>query len=186
MSLLFLITELPSLQIGLRSAQIQRGSAQVVLRNPQLINGGQTAYTLARIYEACVEADDFRVFTGKEVLLRVITLVGLPASRQEARLNLIEAISKASNSQTKIEESDRRSNDAVQVRLQDEFFEKYGLYYERKRGEFSDGLRDRYLSADLVVNREGLFELPLPANTMSIRLGLAFLSFSRQARSLLC
>jgi hypothetical protein len=139
----------------------KRGTAQVLLRNPQLINGGQTAYTLARIYEACVQAGDFKVFRGKEVLLRVITLVGLTASRQEARLNLIEAISRASNSQTKIEESDRRSNDTVQLRLQDEFFEKYGLYYERKRGEFSDGLHDGYLSADLVVNRERLVRVAL-------------------------
>jgi hypothetical protein len=91
----------------------------------------------------------------------VITFVGLTASRQQARLNLVEAISKASNSQTKIEESDRRSNDPVQLRLQEEFFEKYGLYYERKRGEFSDGLHDGYLPRDLVVNRERLVRVAL-------------------------
>ena len=95
------------------------------------------------------------------MLLRVITFVGLTASRQDARLNLIEAISKASNSQTKIEESDRRSNDPVQLRLQEEFFETYGLYYERKRGEFSDGLHDGYLPSDLVVNRERLVRVAL-------------------------
>ena len=139
----------------------KQGTAQVVLRNPQLVNGAQTAYTLARIYEDCASTGDFTVFKGKEVLLRVITFVSLNPSRQEARTNLIGAISKASNSQTKIEESDRRSNDPVQLRLQQEFFDKYGLYYERKRGEFSDGLRDGYLPPDLVVNRERVVRVAL-------------------------
>jgi hypothetical protein len=148
-------------QTSISSDTAKQGTAQVVLRNPQLVNGGQTAYTLARIYESCVSKKDFEVFKGKEVLLRVITFIGLTASRQEARLHLIEAISRASNSQTKIEESDRRSNDPVQMRLQQEFFEKYGLYYERKRGEFSDGLKGGYLPVDLVVNRERLVRVAL-------------------------
>ena len=146
---------------SISSDTARRGTAQVVLRNPQLVNGGQTAYTLARIYEACTSKKDFDIFKGKEVLLRVITFVGLTAARQEARLNLIEAISKASNSQTKIEESDRRSNDPVQLKLQEEFFEQCGLYYERKRGEFSDGLHNGYLPVDLVVNRERLVRVAL-------------------------
>jgi hypothetical protein len=146
---------------SISSDTAKQGTAQVVLRNPQLVNGGQTAYTLARIYEACTSIKDFAAFKGKEVLLRVITFVGPTATRQEARLNLVEAISKASNSQTKIEESDRRSNDPVQLRLQEEFFAKYGLYYERKRGEFSDGLHDGYLPAKLIVNRERLVRVAL-------------------------
>ena len=90
------------------------------------------------------------------MLLRVITFVGITPARQEMRVKLIGDISKASNSQTRVEESDRRSNDPVQTRLQEEFFEKHGLYYERKRGEFSDGLRNGYIASDLVVNRERL------------------------------
>jgi hypothetical protein len=146
---------------SISSDTAKQGTAQVVLRNPQLVNGGQTAYTLARIYEACISTKNFNVFKGKEVLLRVITFIGLTTSRQAARLNLIESISKASNSQTKIEESDRRSNDPVQLRLQEEFFEECGLYYERKRGEFSDGLHNGYLPADLIVNRERLVRVAL-------------------------
>jgi hypothetical protein len=142
----------------------KQGTAQVILRNPQLVNGAQTAYTLARIYEGCSSVKDFEIFKGKEVLLRVITFVGLKASRQEARLDLIGAISKASNSQTKVEESDRRANDPIQLRLQQEFFETYGLYYERKRGEFSDGLHDGYLPSDLVVKRERLVRVSLACN----------------------
>jgi len=140
----------------------KHATAQVVLRNPQLVNGGQTAYTLGRIYQDCLAANDFSVFKGKEVLLRVITFVGpTKAANLEARNELIGSISKASNSQTKIEESDRRSNDPIQLELQKEFFERYGLYYERKRGEFSDGLHAGYISESLVVNREKLIKVGL-------------------------
>lgn len=147
---------------SISSDTARRGTAQVVLRNPQLVNGGQTAYTLSRLYESCLASNDFSMFKGKEVLLRVITFVGTKTSANEAdRLELIGAISKASNSQTKVEESDRHSNDQIQIRLQEEFFKRYGLYYERKRGEFSDGLHFGYIGADLLVNRERVIRVAL-------------------------
>jgi hypothetical protein len=136
----------------------RQGTAQVVLHNPQLVNGGQTAYTLSHIYE---ESRDKKIFKGKEVLLRVITFVGATGKHQYSKLKLIGDISKASNSQTKIDESDRRSNDDIQVRLQHKFFEAYGLYYERKRGEFSDGRRYGYVSSDNIINRETLVRVAL-------------------------
>jgi hypothetical protein len=137
-------------------------TAQVVIRNPQLINGGQTAYTLSRIYQNCISTGDFSVFKGKEVLLKVISFVGKPKpANLMDRLDLITSISKASNSQTKIEESDRRSNDPIQLELQREFFESYGLFYERKRGEFSDGIHAKYINSDLIVNRENLVRVAL-------------------------
>jgi hypothetical protein len=140
----------------------KQGTAQVVLRNPQLVNGAQTAYTLGRIYEQCSLTNNFKVFKGKEVLLKVITFVSpFKAADEHARLTLIGEISKASNSQTKVDESDRRSNDPIQVRLQKELFENYGLYYERKRGEFSDGIHYGYLPPTLVVNREKLVRVSL-------------------------
>lgn len=139
----------------------KRGTAQIILRNPQLVNGGQTAYTLSRIYEQCKHGD-VSVFRGKEVLLRVITFMGAPKRAQEnARLRLISDISRASNSQTKIDESDRRSNDDIQVRLQRSFFDRFGLYFERKRGEFSDGINSGYLHADLLIKRERLIRVIL-------------------------
>lgn len=137
-------------------------TAQIILRNPQLVNGGQTAYTLSRIYGECSTPKDFAVFKGKEVLLRVITFVGQPtADTSEGRLALLGAISKASNSQTKVDEADRRSNDSIQLELQRSFFEDCGLYYERKRGEFSDGLHSNYIRADDLVERDRLIRVAL-------------------------
>lgn len=147
---------------SISSDTARQGKAQVVLRNPQLVNGGQTAYTLARIFESCKFPKDFDVFKGKEVLLRVITFVGPPkAAALSARLNLIGEISKASNFQSKVDESDRRSNDQIQLNLQEEFFEDYGLFYERKRGEFSDGLHYGYLQSDRLIGRERLVRVSL-------------------------
>lgn len=149
-------------QTSVSSDTAKQGSAQVVLTNPQLVNGAQTAYTLARIYENCLKHNDFKVFKGKEVLLKVITFVGpQKPSNTDARLRLIADISKASNSQTKVEESDRRSNDPVQIKLQQELFNEFGLYYERKLGEFSDGLRYGYVPVNLLVKREKLVRVAL-------------------------
>jgi AIPR protein len=158
---------------SISSETAKQGVAQVVLRNPQLVNGGQTAFTLSRIYEKCLAENDFSVFKNKEVLLRVITFVGPERPIDAAaRIELMGEISKASNSQTKIEESDRRSNDPIQIELQKAFFEKYGMYYERKLGEFSDGIASGYIDQTSLVNRERL-----------IRIGLACDYRANQARS---
>lgn len=140
----------------------KRGSAQLLLRNPQLVNGGQTAYTLGRIYQECVANNDFSIFSGKEVLLRVITFSGKSKDTiDKDKLKFIGDISKASNSQTHIVEADRRANDDIQLKLQEAFFDKHGLYYERKLGEFSDGLHAGYITKDQLVDREEVLRISL-------------------------
>jgi hypothetical protein len=136
--------------------------AQVVVINPQLVNGGQTAYTLARIYDK----GDHSHFKGKEVLVKIVSIEP-KKSKANARLKLIKEISRASNSQTRIEESDRRSNDQIQLDLQGLFFERYGLYYERKRGEFSDGVHDGYIGENDIINRESLVRVSLASDYRS-------------------
>ena len=149
-------------QTSISSDTAKQETAQIVLRNPQLVNGGQTAFTLGRIYEECLADDNFAIFKGKEVLLKVITFIGTAKSNNSAdRLKLLGDISKASNSQTKIEDSDRRSNDLVQINLQSEFFSVYGLYYERKRGEFSSGIHAGYIKPDMLVDRDKLIRVCL-------------------------
>jgi hypothetical protein len=136
-----------------------KGRAQVVVTNPQLVNGGQTAYTLGRVYSR----GNMSVFKGKEVLVKIVSFVGAKQSTatDAARTKLIQDISRASNSQTRIDEADRRSNDQVQLDLQKAFFDHYGLYYERKRGEFSDGVHDGYIGQRDVLNREKLIRVNL-------------------------
>jgi hypothetical protein len=132
----------------------QKNRAQLLVTNPQIINGGQTAYMLSRIYENNIAQAD-ETFKGKEVLLKVITLT---KSEQNPRspvdgIKLIERISTATNQQTAVTNSDRHSNDEGFQVLQRTVFERYGVLFERKRGEFADGVRDGYIKTEQVLDR---------------------------------
>lgn len=69
----------------------QRNKAQLRLLRPQIINGGQTAYTLSRAFNEDREGAEVR-FAGKEVLTKVITLTPKDASKDTTaeRLRLID------------------------------------------------------------------------------------------------
>lgn len=137
----------------------KQGEAQICINNPQIINGGQTAHTLSKAYEEYVlEGSDPEVFLGKEVLLKIITFDG--ESHEEGdKLKLIEDISKATNQQSSVDDADRRSNDKVQVDLQQKIFDDFGLYYERKKGEFADGINAKYIHRSQIVARDLLMRL---------------------------
>lgn len=135
----------------------RKNVAVIYLTDPQIINGGQTAYTLSRIYEEAKQKGDFSVFDNKEVLLKVISFndeENSSGKRGEEKLRLIEQISTATNQQTPVIEADRRANDKVQVELQQLIYKDYGLYYERKRGEFADGIRNKYVNREQIIDRE--------------------------------
>jgi len=142
----------------------QRNKARLNVRNPQIINGGQTAYTLSRIYEEQPAEKRTATFEGKEVLLKVITLTSGSGARDEDKAKLIEAISEATNLQTAVITADRYSNEAVNLRLQKTMFDRYGLLFERKRGEFQDGLRNGYIKAAQIVERNLFFRIMFAAN----------------------
>lgn len=133
------------------NAQIgMKDRAQLIITNPQIINGGQTAFTLSQIYREHLEEPE--LFEGKEVLVKVITL--FDGHRDEdARLHLIEELSRATNEQSQVHEADRRSNDRVQIYYQQKIYEDFGYFYDRKHGEFYDGIARRYISEDNMVDR---------------------------------
>ena len=132
-----------------------RDQAQVIVTNPQIINGGQTAYTLSRLYEHTLRGTlDKAIFDNKEVLVKIITFYIDPNDDQSQQLTLIEEISKATNQQTPVDEADRRSNDKIQIQLQRMLFNEYGFYYERKRGEFADGIREKYINRSQLIDRD--------------------------------
>lgn len=142
----------------------QKDKGQLIITAPQIINGGQTAYTLSRLYEDYVLTDDENrkrpdIFENKEVLLKVITFHPEDLSSPNEHLSLIEAISKATNQQSEVNEADRRSNDKIQIDLQNYLFDKYGWFYERKRGEYADGIRAGYINRSQIVNREDFLRM---------------------------
>lgn len=150
----------------------RKDRGQLYVKNPQIINGGQTAYTLSYIYEEAQERgeDIEALFDGKEVMLKVITFADV-SSRDQVKI-LIEQISRSTNRQTPVDEADRRSNDAIQVELQTILYTEFGYFYERKYGEFYDGLRNHYIDRSRVIDR-----------TILLRMVYAMKGFPSQARS---
>lgn len=137
----------------------RKNTAILNLTNPQIINGGQTAFTLSRIYEEVLIGNVMEdVFKDKEVLLKVISFNDegreLSSEEQAQKLKLIEEISNATNQQSQVSEADRRANDRVQIELQQRIFKDFGLYYERKRGEYADDIRNKYIERHQIIDRE--------------------------------
>lgn len=125
------------------------GEGQLIIKDPQIINGGQTATTLAMM----IEDPDIGVaaFESKEVLLKIISR---PEGRSEEDISsFIESISDATNKQSKIVEADRRSNVPRLLGLQLYFYKNHCLFLERKRGEFRYGLDERVLLKSEIIDR---------------------------------
>ncbi|TGV16209.1 AIPR protein [Mesorhizobium sp. M8A.F.Ca.ET.173.01.1.1] len=132
----------------------QKNKAQLRILRPQIINGGQTAYTLSRVYGEDREGAEAK-FEGKEVLTKIITLTAKDPTKDTAReqMGLIDEISAASNRQTPVINADRVANEAVYTAVQKLLFARYGLLFERKRGEFSDGVNAGYIDEAQVLER---------------------------------
>ncbi|MEM4137566.1 MAG: AIPR family protein [Candidatus Anstonellaceae archaeon] len=106
---------------------IDKTKLELVLRNPQVVNGGQTLKSLFLVYDKNNRKDN-----SAKVILRVYQL---PYEHTETYKRSIEIIS-ALNSQNKINPSDLRSTDPRQVRLE-YLFQKIpnGYKYIRKRSK---------------------------------------------------
>jgi hypothetical protein len=125
------------------------GEGQLIVKDPQILNGGQTATTLAMMIED--PNVGVAAFESKEVLLKIIER---PKGRTETEVaEFIESISDATNKQSKIVEADRRSNDPRLIALQSYFYENHGLFLERKRGEFKYGLDEKVLVKTDIIDR---------------------------------
>lgn len=133
----------------------EKNKGVLSLFRPQIINGGQTAFTLSRIYESNTQ----KKLEGKEVILKIIS------KYKEAKYldnsGMIKNISRATNSQNNISESDMVSNEPFQIKLQEEIFNKFGLIYERKSGEFNDAIKNGYIKSTDLLNKEKLLRIYL-------------------------
>jgi hypothetical protein len=123
---------------------------QLILLQPQIINGGQTAYTLSEIYRELEGTDKAEaVFKDKEVLFKIMVL----HSENKPEIEFIERISDATNKQTNVEEADRRSNLDILVQIEKSIYNDYGFFYERKKGEYFNGIQEGYITEGFVINR---------------------------------
>lgn len=125
---------------------------QVIMTNPQIINGGQTAYTLSKIWDEDLHYNE-RLFDTKEVMLKIIIL----KDYERVDMKLIEELSNSTNQQSRVEEADRRSNEKIQYEIQKKIYQDFGFYYERKKGEFYYGINGGYINKNLIVDRYNFF-----------------------------
>ena len=108
----------------INSQVAKKDRAQLIIMNPQIINGGQTAFTLSSLYEECIQNNDFTMFDEKEVLVKIITFIEDDQDNEDIetikqkKLKLIENLSHATNEQSVISEKNRRSNEALLVSYQ--------------------------------------------------------------------
>ncbi len=140
---------------GINELSGKKNKAQLYMKNPQIINGGQTAFTLSRIFDATEPDQREKLFEGKEVMVKAIAVERSPndATADQNRVALIEKISTATNSQTAVTNIDKLSNDPIHLTIQEILFSRSGILYERKRGEFADGIKNGYVSRKQVVNK---------------------------------
>jgi hypothetical protein len=127
-----------------------KNKAQVELVNPQIINGGQTAFTLSRIYDESNDIERSLHFDNKEVILRIITL---PAINEVKKDDLILSISSATNSQTGVTQIDRSASNDLNRSVAEAVFLQTGLLYEPKRGEYAEALHKTYIDKTSIVER---------------------------------
>lgn len=133
----------------------KKNTGQIILKNPQIINGGQTAFTLSLIYENSLSEIDLKdKLDSKEVLVKVITFSLNNETTVSKKLQLIEDISEATNKQNEVNSADRNSNNPLLLDSQKLLFSDFGLLLERKRGEFFDGLRYEYVDKSNIVDRQ--------------------------------
>lgn len=130
----------------------KKDTGQLIITNPQIINGGQTAFTLASLYENCETTEDYNIFHEKEVLVKIITFIKDQQDGQtdeeivQKKIKLIESLSKATNEQSTVNEINRRSNESVLVNFQNSIYRDFGLFLNRKQGEFYEGIKKKYIS----------------------------------------
>jgi len=155
----------------------QKNKAQLIVKNPQIINGGQTSYTLSRIYQNHKDTDVEKIFQNKEVLLKIITL--LDKNDERSKIELIEEISTATNQQTPVIGADKFANESIHLEIQNALFNRYGLLYERKRGEFADGLFNGYINEKQIIERNLFFRMYFSANE-NVELGKQKKLFQKQ------
>ena len=136
----------------------QKDKAQLSIKNPQIINGGQTAFTINLLYENSISVDETitEKLEKKEVLLKIITFSLDKTISIDKKLELVEEISEATNKQNIVNNADRSSNNPLLIASQKELFLDFGILLERKRGEFFDGLRYEYINKSHIIDR-GVF-----------------------------
>jgi hypothetical protein len=108
---------------------LQNSDYRVPVEDLQLINGGQTSITIAKVIEGLDKTGDLKNTENLDKAFVLVRLYELP----QDRLHLVENITYATNSQNPVDLRDLRANDDIQKRLEMDV-RQLGYSYKRKRG----------------------------------------------------
>ena len=156
-------------ETSINSQVAKKDRAKLIIKNPQIINGGQTAVTLSSLYEGCKKNNDYTMFDDKEVLVKIITFIN-DQSRdddneiKQKKFELIENLSRATNEQSTVNEIDRRSNERILVDYQQYIYDDFGLFLNRKQGEFHEGLDKNYISKKQIIDLSNFMRIAVSIN----------------------
>lgn len=101
------------------------GGKELVVHNPEIVNGLQTSSEIYRFFNANVEK---AVEENRDILVRVIV-----PENEETRDRII----RATNSQTPIPKSSLRATDQVHRQIED-YLKPRGLYYDRRKNFYKN------------------------------------------------
>lgn len=125
------------------SVYIDKTNLELIMRNPQVINGGQTLKALFSAYDKNNRGENHA-----KVLLRIYTLPSEDTETYKRSIGIISAL----NSQNRIKPSDLRSTDPRQVRLEQLFVKVGGGYrYWRKRSKQAKSSRSSITMRNLAL-----------------------------------
>jgi hypothetical protein len=108
------------------SVFVDKANVRLVLRNPQVVNGGQTLKALFSVYNRTGKKD-----SDATVLIRAYRLPYEDTSIYQKSIDIISAL----NSQNPIRPSDLRSTDPRQVKLEEHFRQLSYVYYRKRSME---------------------------------------------------
>lgn len=123
-------------------------SPRVVLKNLQIVNGGQTTHSLFEAYQ-----------TDREKIDDVLVLVRICQTKDRG---ISEKISETTNSQTPVHSRDLRSNERIQKYLEDEFM-TLGYFYERKKNQYINEPKNKRLDNELLGQIYLAYYLDMPS-----------------------
>ena len=113
---------------------LDKTKKELVLRNPQVVNGGQTLKALFSAYDKNGRKD-----SPAKILLRIYRLPYEDTKTYKRSIEIIAAL----NSQHQIRASDLKSTDPRQVRLE-QLFENLGAGYKYLRKRSKEAISGRY------------------------------------------
>jgi len=121
--------------------KVDKTRLQLEMRNPQVVNGGQTLQSLFPFFLSNDRNDN-----GAKILLRVFRLPYEDTETYKRSIDIISAL----NTQNKINPSDLRSTDPRQVRLE-RLFKEVGYKYWRKRSKEAKSLPQSITMRNLAI-----------------------------------